>query len=789
MGMPAKRATEPVRTSTRRQPADVLRLALGLVILGWATIAAGSREPGVVELNLFRLVNQLPGPFGPPLIGVMQLGALAAVPVFAVVCVLSGRRRLARLLAFGGVAAWLVAKGLGATVAKHPPDERISGVVLHGAITPGLSFPATHVAVAAAIATVASPYLSRSARRTVWILVALVAVARVYVGAHFPVDVAGGFAVGWVVGSVVHLLFGAPRGFPDPKLLALRLGQHGLDVADIEPLNPAHGSFRVTTGDGLALHVRVVDRDRREADWIYRAWRLVAFRDPGDERDRLGTDYAVEHEALAYLLATRGGVATPEVIWTQRISDGESVIVRTWLTGHDLSTIAHDAHADPPEIIASWQALQRLHAAGIAHGRATARGFVVTDSGVACVDLSRAQVHASIAEHRLDISELLASTAAVVGIPVAVRTATRVLGPGPLLDALPVLQPLALTSASRAALHGAGLTVDQLREEVARVGLIAGTRAERPIWVAGRNLAPLILGGVALVLLLTQIGNFRLAIDAAKHAQIGWLAVGVSCAAIGYVMAALSLMGAAPEPLALGRTTVVQLAAAFTNRIAPAGLGARATNVRYMERTGIRRARATTAVGVNAAAGVVVHLILLAIVLPIVGLRTSVSLPRAPDLDNYWPVVAAIVVGLTAAGAWYWRHRFRSVFERIRPHARDVRGVLSQPRRGLMLFTGSAGVTFAQAFVLVACLESIGVHLPVLTVVGVFLAGSALAAAAPTPGGLGALEAAMVAGLGQVGVHAAPAVAAVLISRIIGYWLPVLPGWGAFTLATRNGTL
>jgi membrane-associated phospholipid phosphatase len=229
MGMPAKRATEPVRTSTRRQPADVLRLALGLVILGWATIAAGSREPGVVELNLFRLVNQLPGPFGPPLIGVMQLGALAAVPVFAVVCVLSGRRRLARLLAFGGVAAWLVAKGLGATVAKRPPDERISGVVLHGAITPGLSFPATHVAVAAAIATVASPYLSRSARRTVWILVALVAVARVYVGAHFPVDVAGGFAVGWVVGSVVHLLFGAPRGFPDPKLLALRLGQHGLD--------------------------------------------------------------------------------------------------------------------------------------------------------------------------------------------------------------------------------------------------------------------------------------------------------------------------------------------------------------------------------------------------------------------------------------------------------------------------------------------------------------------------------------------------------------------------------
>lgn len=787
--MPAKHATEPVRTTTRRHPGDVLRLALGLVILVWAAIAAGSGEPGVLEVNLFRLVNQLPDPVGPPLIGVMQLGALAAVPVVAVVCVLSGRRRLARLIAFGGAAAWLLAKALGATVAKHPPDERISGVVLHGAITPGLSFPATHVAVAAAMATVASPYLSRSARRTVWLLVALVAVARVYVGAHFPVDIAGGFAVGWIVGSVVHLLFGAPRGFPDPKLLALRLDHHGLDVRAIEPLSPAHGSFRVVTGDGSSLHVRVVDRDRRETDWIYRAWRLVAFRDPGDERDVLGTDYAVEHEALAYLLAARGGVSAPEVVWTQRISDGESVIVRTWLAGHDLTGIGHDGRADLADLVASWQALQRLHAAGIAHGRATARGFLVTEVGVACVDLSRAQLHASDAQYRLDISELLASTAAIVGIPVAVRTATQVLGPDALLGALPVLQPLALASESRAALHDAGLTVDQLREEVARVGLIAGTRAERPIWVASRNLAPLVLGAVALVLLLTQIGNFRLAVDAAKQAQISWLAIGASSAAIGYVMAALSLMGAAPEPLALGRTTVVQLAAAFTNRIAPAGLGAMATNVRYLERAGIRRARATTAVGVNAAAGVVVHLVLLAIVLPIVGLRTNVLLPRAPDLDNYWPIAAAIVLGLTGAGAWYWRHGLRSVFERIRPHARDVRGVLSQPRRGLMLFAGSAGVTFAQAFVLVACLESIGVHLPVLTVVGVFLAGSALAAAAPTPGGLGALEAALVAGLGQVGVPAAPAVAAVLISRIIGYWLPVLPGWGAFTLATRNGTL
>jgi undecaprenyl-diphosphatase len=106
-----------------------------------------------------------------------------------------------------------------------------------------------------------------------------------------------------------------------------------------------------------------------------------------------------------------------------------------------------------------------------------------------------------------------------------------------------------------------------------------------------------------------------------------------------------------------------------------------------------------------------------------------------------------------------------------------------------MLLGGSIGVTLMQAFVLVACVEAVGVHLPVLTVVGVSLAGAALAAAAPTPGGLGAIEAALIAGLGRVGVASAPAVAAVLMSRLIGYWLPVLPGWFAFNAATRNGML
>ena len=614
----------------------------------------------------------------------------------------------------------------------------------------------------------------------------LVAIARVYVGAHLPADVIGGFALGWVVGSSVHLVFGAPRGYPDPKILGTRLAAEGLEVRGIEAVDRKSNSFRVESTDGSLLHVRVADRDRGDADWLYRTWRWLAFRDPIDSADVRDTDRAVEHEALALVLAARQGVATPEVLWTDRVSDSESVIVRVWVPGDDLT---HRSPDDEAHLREAWSILQRLHGAGIAHGAADSSSFVVSDDRVFVVRLARATFRAAPAAFRHDVAELLASSAATVGSKVAVRCAEDVLGPDVLLDALPVLQPLALTSSTRTALRNAGCRVDDLRADVAALGSSPTTPTERPVWVVGRNLAPLALGAVALVLLLAQIGNFRIALDAARNANPAWLVSAVFIMCAGYVMAALSLMGAAPEALALGRTTVVQFAAAFTNRIAPAGIGAMATNIRYLERSGIRRARATTSIGVNAAAGGIVHVVLLVTIIPIAGMHASVHLPHAPDLSDYWPIVAAILVALSLAGIWYWRHGLRAIMARIRPHARDVRNVLAEPRRALMVFGGSLGVTTAQAFVFVACLESVGVHLPVLTLIAVYLAGSALAAAAPTPGGLGALEAALVAGLGQVGVPAAPAVAAVLMSRIIGYWLPVLPGWLAFNASTRNGTL
>ena len=89
------------------------------------------------------------------------------------------------------------------------------------------------------------------------------------------------------------------------------------------------------------------------------------------------------------------------------------------------------------------------------------------------------------------------------------------------------------------------------------------------------------------------------------------------------------------------------------------------------------------------------------------------------------------------------------------------------------------------ALTLAAATAAVGIDLPLATVFAIYLVGSALAAASPTPGNLGAAEAALSAGLAGAGADPSEALAAVLIFRLLTFWLPILPGLVAFRWAQR----
>jgi undecaprenyl-diphosphatase len=135
----------------------------------------------------------------------MQLGSLGGVPVAAGLAAVCGRPHLARQLAAVGVATWVAAKCVKPLVGRARPSADLGARVM-GRAQAGLGYPSGHAAVATAIATLAGPALSPTGRRAAWATAATVAAARMYVGAHLPLDVAGGIALGTVTGRAGRLV-------------------------------------------------------------------------------------------------------------------------------------------------------------------------------------------------------------------------------------------------------------------------------------------------------------------------------------------------------------------------------------------------------------------------------------------------------------------------------------------------------------------------------------------------------------------------------------------------------
>jgi uncharacterized membrane protein YbhN (UPF0104 family)/membrane-associated phospholipid phosphatase len=772
----------------RRHPGDVLRVLVGGLVVMAGALAAHRGHVFAFDANLFRLVNQLPDALGRPLLVVMQLGAVAAVPVVAAVALAARRPRLARDLALSGGLAWVLAKLVKDLVGRARPVALLDGVV-ERALNTGLGYPSGHVAVAAALATAAGPWLPRPARRAVWWVVWLVALGRMYAGAHLPLDVVGGAALGWAVAAATHLAVGAPGGLPTASAI-----REGLRAAGIEPDTirlvgaDARGSVPIVvrTRDGARWFVKAVGREQRDADLLYKLWRWAAFREFEDETPFGTPKQAVEHEAYLQLLAARAGVRTPAVLTTAPTGDGHVLLVLQHVAGETLDRL--DAAAVDDRLLAAvWAEMGRLRAAGIAHRDLRRANVLVDPDGRPwLLDFGFAEAAASPRRLAGDVAELLTSLACVVGADRAVRSATGTLGVEAVAQALPLLQPAALAPATRVDLRARPGLLAELRERAAAAAGTEPPPLEPLTRVRPRTLLLLVAAGFAVHLLLPQVGELRQTLAALQVAHWTWLAAGLVLSAASYLAAAVAQLGAVDPPLAVGRTTLVQVASSFANRLTPASLGGIGLNVRYLQRAGMDRPAAVAAVAVNTAAGALLHVLGLLVAAFLVG-HTELHTAQIP---RGWPVLVALAAVLATGGLALWSPlgRRRLVVPAWRA-GRELGRVLRRPGKAAQLLGGSAGVTLTYALALACCLAAFGAHLPLASTVAVYLAGAAVASVSPTPGGLGAMEAALVAGLTAVGAPTGPAVAGVLAFRLLTFWLPILPGWLAYRALRADGAI
>jgi undecaprenyl-diphosphatase len=770
-----------LRAVASRHPGDLLRLVLATIGL-LATIAIAGGGISRSETDAFRLCNDLPRVVTPLAWLALVVGSVAVLGGAAAIALVVRRDRLAvDLVVVGGLAygaARLVHRVAGRHLAPVPGAHHLA--------VPGFAhwpagFPSTAMAVAAGFAAVAAPYHSRTATRLAWAGVFALAVARLYAGADLPLDLLAGALLGWGSGAVVNLLAGAPLRNAGPERVVCALSMLSVTATDLAPSGhdeDGRALYRGTAASGVPIAVHALDIEERSADLLFRAWRTVAFREGEGEIGIKSRERRIEHEALVSGMARRAGVRTADVIAAGQ-AGGLVLLVLRDPRGTPLTKVADPAASLP----ALWATVGAMHRARIAHGDLRPERVEVDGEGTVWLNgFGPGKTGATDHQRSLDVARLLATTAPLVGAKEAVSSAVGALGAQAVVQASPRLQRLALPVRPAHEWREQGRVLKELRANIAE---LTGAEAPPPAQltrIKPRTLWSLLALGLAVYLLLPQVGHLRETADAVSSANWWWLVATLAATAVTYLAAAVALDGAVDEPLPLLPLTEVQVACSFTNRVTPAGTGGLGLNERYLERRGVTRSAAIAAVSLNVVAGAVVHFVATMLALGFLG-RAGIGGIKVPP-KGY--VLLGAVAALAVLGAFLLRPLRRRLEPPLRRAARDLRTVLRRPVQALKLFGGSVGVTIGYALALAASLACFGVHASLVRVVLVYLGGTAVASVSPTPGALGAVEAALLAGLTGIGVAPGPALAGILAFRAITFWLPTVPGVVAFHEVQRR---
>ena len=645
--------------------------------------------------------------------------------------------------------------------------------------------------------------------------------------------------IGWTVAHGTSYALGSPNVRPTTERLFTSLRQLGFTptTAFRAPHAAAHEPRRYLvhqTEERPDLDVVVLDRELSASGFFHQVGRRLLLRTAPRRRSLLSLRGSLRQEALLSFAAEAAGVRTRRLLATAELGPDAAVAVYEQLDGRTLDELS-DAELTDPLLTDAWRQLNLLHVRRTAH-RSVGPASLLVDpqNAVYLVNLHDGDIAAGDIALRMDLAQLLTTLALRVGPARAVASAFAVLGPDQVGSAVPLLQPLALSRSTRAALkrhrrreqerirtqdqpqdrepsqdqeqpldqeqpqeqepkQDAAVPdqlprppdlLAQIRDEILHRRPQAVVQVVRLERVRLRTLVTLLGGATVGYFLLFQLPSKSA--TALTHAQVGWVVLAAAAAVAGFVAATMSFVGFVPERLNIRRAALVQLAGAFVNLVTPSGVGGMALNTRFLQRAGVQTRKAVASVGVTQAVGLVLHILLILVFGYLASARNSSPLSASPVLLVGLLVAALLVLlagGIPPLRRWITT-RLQPMLTGVVPRLLDV---LQHRRKLAVGIIGQLLVSLVSAACLYFCARGFGQHPNFAAVAVANLVGGTVGSAVPVPGGVGAVESALSAALaGTTGVPLADAFLPVLVFRLLTFWLPVLPGWIAFLWLQRR---
>jgi uncharacterized membrane protein YbhN (UPF0104 family) len=298
-----------------------------------------------------------------------------------------------------------------------------------------------------------------------------------------------------------------------------------------------------------------------------------------------------------------------------------------------------------------------------------------------------------------------------------------------------------------------------------------------------RSVVQILITLVAIALLTPQLTDLSNAWRSLVGANPYWVLGTILTMALALMFATLVYVFLVPVKMPFSRTLLVQLATYFTNRLLPSGLGGIGFNALYL----VKQARYTrTDAAVYATANNLIGFLAFTIISALVLFISDLSLDVGAVQTRYLLLGAVLIIVITAVLLGI-RKVQRKLFNFMGHLFSVLLGIWRSPWRLLGATLASCGITTCYVLTLWASAQALNVEATLAQILIAFIVGNIALTFVPTPGGVGAVEAGIVAVLISFSVSSEEAIATTLIFRLISYWLPIVPGYISFRYVTRRG--
>ncbi|WP_137145664.1 lysylphosphatidylglycerol synthase transmembrane domain-containing protein [Mycolicibacterium sp. CR10] len=653
------------------------------------------------------------------------------------------------------------------------------------------------IALLAAVLTVSGPWLPARWRGWWWALLLAFVPIHLVVSAVVPARSLLGLAVGWFVGALVVLVVGTPA-LEVPLDDAVRaMARRGFRVSALQVLRPAGRGPLVLTAtqdpssDGPAdapeiaagtATVELYGPHQRGGGALRQFWGKLRLRDSETAPLQTSMRRAVEHRALMAIAVGDLALANTSPIAVATLDRGWTLYAHKPSRGETI-----DDCADATPVARVWDSLGVLHSQQISHGDLRSKEITVVDGTPMFGGFTHSEYGASEAHLHTDIAQLLLTTTDLYGAEPAVAAAITVFGNEAVLAASRRLTKAAVPKRVRTSVRDAGTAMTIARDEVKRQ-----TGADQIKTATITRFTRNQLIQTVLLVALVYVAYPFIASVPVFFAELGaanwwWAVAGLAVSALKYLGAGTALWACADGLVKFRNLAIMQVANTFAATTTPAGVGGLALSTRFLQKGGLGALRATTAVALQQSVQVITHITLLIIFSAAAGASANLR-QFVPDATVLYLIAGA---ALGAVGVFLFVPKLRhwlatAVRPRLKEVIDDLIELAREPKRLALIVLGCAATTLGAALALWASIEAFGGDASFVTVTIVTMVGGTLASAAPTPGGVGAVEAALIGGLAAFGVPAAVAVPSVLLYRILTCWLPVFIGWPIMRWLTRN---